>query len=187
MNLRNKILLALLVVQIGVLALVYRPVQEGPAATGQPLFPGLAGEDVQAVIITGEDGGMIRLVRQEQGWQIVAARASESEDPGPSAIEPPLPADALRMEELAGQLTGLQAVRLVTRTRASHGRLQVAEEHFVRRIELSTGDGRSAVLFLGSAPSFKTVHARRSGESEVYLVEGITTWETDTDLVAWSL
>jgi hypothetical protein len=186
MNHRNKILLAALLVQLVIIFFVYRADQP-PATPELAFFPALAADEIETMTITDENGGMIRLARDELGWLIAATHtvATVQSSDAPILLEPPLPADGAKVQVFARHLAEFKPTRLVTRTRASQSRLKVSEEQFVRRIELTKRGGRTVTLFLGSSPSFKAIHARIGGESEVYLAEGITAWETDTELSSW--
>jgi hypothetical protein len=182
MNGRNKILLAALVVQL-ILVIFVNRLDQRPTTVERTLFPALVPGEVRMLTITDENRGMIRLAREEQGWMIAGASAPEGEDS--SGIEPPVPADDAKVQIFIRRLAELKSDRLVSRTRTSQTRLQVAEEQFVRRIELTNRDGRIRTLFLGSSPSFKTIHVRAGNESEVYLVEGLTSWEANTQFSTW--
>jgi hypothetical protein len=186
MNSRNKILLAALVVQLALVVLV-NGLEQRPAAAERLIFSKLVPGEVRMMTITDENQGVIRLAREEQGWMIVGASAPEGGATGglAPALEPPVPADDAKMQIFIRRLTELKSDRLVSRTRTSQRRLQVAEEQFLRRIELTGADGQPSVLFLGSSPSFKTIHVRAGSESEVYLAEGLTTWEANTQFSNW--
>jgi hypothetical protein len=136
--------------------------------------------------ITDEDQTTIRLTREEQGWMIAGITGSgEKSGDQPRLLEPPVPADEAKVKAFIRRLTELKPQRLVSRTSGGMSRLQVAEEQFVRRIELVADDGRTMVLFLGSSPSLKTIHLRLGNENQVYLGEGITAWEVNTHLSTW--
>jgi hypothetical protein len=186
MNSRNKILLAALVVQL-VLVITVNRLDQRPATAEHSFFSALVPSEIRAMTITDENRGVIRLAREEQGWMIAGASAPEGVATGDllPTLEPPIPADDAKVQIFIRRLAELKSDRLVSRTRTSQARLKVAEEQFVRRIELTNGDGRTSTLFLGSSPSFKTIHLRAGNESEVYLAEGLTNWEANTQFSTW--
>jgi hypothetical protein len=168
---RNQILAGILGLQVLIGVVVFWPspaVGEG----GEPLFPELEAGEVTGVTVTdGSDGSGIVLVQEEGAWIL-----PEADD---------YPADETKVAELLDKIVGLTAGRLVARAETSHGRLQVAEDEFVRRVELQTADGTEHAFFLGSSPSYGSSHVRLEGESETYLCEGISSWEVGAVASSW--
>jgi len=80
---------------------------------------------------------------------------------------------------------GLTTGRLVTRTDASHKRLQVAPDDFMRRIDFETADGTTHTLYLGSSLRYGATHFRVDGQSETYLTSELSTWETRAEAASW--
>ncbi len=95
------------------------------------------------------------------------------------------PAQADKITPLLDKIVGLTTGRLVTRTDASHKRLQVAPDDFVRRIDFETADGTKRTLYLGSSPKYGATHFRVDGQSETYLTSELSTWETKADAASW--
>jgi hypothetical protein len=60
----------------------------------------------------------------------------------------------------------------------------VADNKFLRKIDLSKADGSTQTLYLGSAAG-QSVHARLGGKNEVYLANGPATYEANADLLSW--
>jgi hypothetical protein len=85
------------------------------------------------------------------------------------------------LEKIAGLTTG----RLVTRTDASHKRLQVAPDDFVRRIEFETASGEKHTLYLGSSPSYSAVHFRVDRQNETYQTSDLTAWDVTATADSW--
>ncbi len=168
MNRKNLILSALLVLQIVLVVIALRP-----AATRAPekktFFPDLATSQVTKLVIRDADKDLT-LVKKGDTWFV----KSDAE----------YPADQKKITDLLDKLTGLSSKRLVARTRASHIRLKVDDEVFNRRIEILTGDV-PATIFLGTSPTYKTLHVRMAGENEVYLVRDLSIWEAQTGRESW--
>ena len=68
--------------------------------------------------------------------------------------------------------------RLVTMTVGSHARLEVADDKFKRRMQITWEDGTTHTLYLGSSGGAGATHFRQSGEDDVYITGNLTTWGT---------
>jgi hypothetical protein len=170
MNRNQQILAAILAAQIilSVIVLWPRTVTTGGA---EPLFPDLNTEDVVSMTVTDADGQEFVLREVSGGWGL------------PDADEYPAKTD--RVTSALDKIKGLTTGRLVTRTEASHKRLQVAVDDFLRRIDLKATDGSSYTLLLGSSPSYGTSHVRVEGHAETYLASDLSPWDFGTSAVSW--
>lgn len=170
MKRHHQVLAGILVVQIILSVLVFWPKS---AATGvsEPLFPNLKADDIVALNITDAEGKSIGLKKVSGNWIL-----PEADD---------YPAKADKITPLLDKIVGLTTGRLVTRTEASHKRLRVSPNDFVRRIEFETADGTKRILYLGSSPSYGATHFRVEGQSETYLTNALSTWETNATATAW--
>jgi hypothetical protein len=169
MSLFNLILLALLVVQAVIIAVIYWP--RGEAVTpGGSLLKGVTAADVTAIVIASNAGDELRLERGADGWTLAGTDG--------------FPANGQKVDEVLGKLISINADRLVTRTEGSHSRLQVAEDQFDRRITLTTGAG-DRVLYLGSSAGAGATHVRQGDAPETYLTGAIAGWELDTQPSGW--
>jgi hypothetical protein len=170
MKRHNQILAGILVIQIILGIVVFWPKS---AATGasEPLFSDLAADSIVALNIADADGNSIQLKKVSEDWVL------------PDADDYPAQAD--KITPLLDKIVGLTTGRLVTRTDASHKRLQVAPDDFMRRIDVETADGTKRTLYLGSSPRYGTTHFRVDGQSETYLTSELSTWETEADAASW--
>lgn len=170
MNRQQTILTAVLVIQILLIGVVFWPRQTATGA-GEPIFPDLKTEDIVALTVTDPDGNQIELRKQAEGWVLPEADG--------------FPAEEEKIAPVLEQLTSLTSSRLVTRTPASHKRLQVAADDFVRRIDFETSDGAQHAVFLGSAPQYGATHFRVEGQDETFLSADFSTWDTRAEAAAW--
>jgi len=170
MKRHNQILAGILVIQIILGIVVFWPKS---AATGasEPLFSDLAADGIVALIIADADGNSIQLKKVSEDWVL------------PDADDYPAQAD--KITPLLDKIVGLTTGRLVTRTDASHKRLQVAPDDFMRRIDVETADGTKRTLYLGSSPRYGTTHFRVDGQSETYLTSELSAWETKAEAGSW--
>jgi len=170
MKRHHLILAGILVVQIALSAVVFWP--KAAASAGRaPIFPDLEAGDIVALTITDADGNTVALRQAGEDWVL------------PDADD--YPAEVNKITPFREKIVGLTTGRLVTRTDASHKRLQVHSNDFVRRIDFETADGTTNTLYLGSAPSYGTIHFRVDGQSEVYLASDITTYDTNATVGSW--
>ena len=170
MKRHNQILAGILAVQIILSVLVFWP-RSAATAQSEPAFPDLEASDIVTLTIADGDGNSITLHQTTGDWVL-----SSADD---------YPAQADKITPLLEKIAGLTLGRLVTRTDSSHRRLQVAEDDFVRRVDLETADGTQHTIYLGSSPSYGATHFRLDGQDETYLTEDLNTWETDSTASAW--
>jgi hypothetical protein len=169
----NLMMLALLGVQfILIISLYWSGREKGEPMTD--LMQGLAAEAVTELTIT-EGSGKTLTLRQEEngGWQAGNGKAVS------------YPADPEQVRHLLTTLTALQSRRLVTRTKSSHIRLQVDDKIFAKMVVLRVKGGETRTLFLGSSPGPQAMHVRPAATDDVYLVDGISAWELDTEPESW--
>jgi hypothetical protein len=169
MNRRNQILSALLLVQVVIGVVIFWP---KPATAGEaPVFPDQAPEDVVALTIEDGEGDQTTLRRTEDGWVL------------PEAGDYPAQGD--RVTPVLEDLLSLSTGRLITRNPVSHRQLQVAEDEFVRRIELTWADEATETFYLGSSPSYGATHFRLAGEDETYLTDEVSVWDIKATSSTW--
>lgn len=170
MNRLQRILAVLLVVQIVVSAIALWP-RKANTGGGGPLFAGLQAGDIVAMTLADLEGNTLRLRQVAGSWVL------------PDFEDYPCKADTVT--QALGKIVALNTRRLVTRTSASHKRLQVSSDSFVRRVEFETsGDGKYMV-YLGSSPTYGTTHVRSEGSDETYLAGDLTPWEFSPAPQSW--
>jgi len=157
-------------IQIVLSVVVFWPKSAATAAS-EPLFPDLLADDIVALTVTDTDDNSIQIKKVGEVWVL------------PDADDYLAQAD--KITPLLDKIVGLTTGRLVTRTDASHKRLQVAPDDFVRRIDFETADGTKRTLYLGSSPQYGATHFRVDGQSETYLTSELSTWETKADATFW--
>ncbi len=166
----NQILAGVLAIQVILSVAIFWP-RSAATGAGEPLFPDLKADDVIALAVTDADGNSTKLRQVAGDWVLPDA------DDYPGAPE--------KITALLDKIVGLTTGRLVTRTDASHKRLQVSSDDFVRRIDFETAEGAKHTLYLGSSPSYGATHFRVEGQSEAYLTDAISVWETTASADSW--
>ena len=171
MNRRNQILAAVVVIQILAVGIVFLP-RLAPANTqSATLFAGLKAADVISLAILDQSGKGVELVKQNGQWVLPA--------------HGDYPANPDSINSLLEKIVGLQTDPLVTRTSASHKRLQVADDDYIRRIDFKLTDGSSHTLFIGSSPGGVSAHIRAGGQDAVYLARNLASYDVSADVIGW--
>jgi len=154
MNRTNRILAAVLAVQIVLVAVAFWP-KPVPVAGGESLLAGLEADQITQLTISDATGGQIKLAKGLGDWML-----PEADD---------YPCQANKVPEFLEKIVALKTDRLMTQTPASHKRLKVGDDAFERRVELELADGTTHRLYLGSSPSYGATHVRVESQNEVYL------------------
>ncbi len=168
MNKLQRILIGVLAAQLVLAVIVFWPRPAASGAGGALL--GIKTEDVTGLTISDDQGKTVVLAKAGDGW--TAASAAN------------YPADATKITPALDKLVAVTAGQPVAQTAASHAQLQVADNKFVRKIELQTAAG-AQTLYLGSASGSRAVHARLSGQDAVHLARNVATWELTADVLSW--
>lgn len=151
----NRILSAILALQLALLAALYWPRSSGPVSAGA-LLAEMAGDALRRISIEGGDAQSVTLSRDADSapWQLASG----------------LPADESKVAALLDALTERDSGFAIADSGGAAARFQLGDDAFERRIRLANADTERAV-YLGSSPSFRKIHARREGESAVYVLE----------------
>lgn len=94
------------------------------------------------------------------------------------------PADQGNVERLLSRLASLEKGLAVATSPGAAKRFKVDEGAFERKLTVLAQDQPQAVLYVGSAPGFRKVHARPRGEEAVYAVT-LDTWEASPRAEDW--
>jgi hypothetical protein len=170
MNNFNRILTAMLVVQVALVAFIY-----WPRATQSGAAEALLGEfelsEVSTLAISNNDGERVELSKSDGEW--VIANADN------------YPADDSKVTPFIDKLKDIQSNRLVTQTDTSHGPLKVASSDFERLIEVGLQDGSTHNLYLGTSGGPSATHVRLNEQSEVYLTGALASWDANSAASGW--
>lgn len=167
----NQLLAVLLVIQLVVVGVVFWPRGGATAAPAVALLEGLDTSKVVKLAVKDSQGTEVVLEKKAGAWVL------------PNVDD--YPCDEKRVKEFLDKTASLQSKRLVTENSTSHRRLRVADDAFERQIVITTEDGTSYTLYLGTSPAYNVTHARRAGQNQVYLVSGINISDASTLATAW--
>ncbi len=157
MNRAKTGLLLVLLIQCGIIASLYWPVQSPrTGSTGQGLAA-FSIDTIDELRIGDEFDNEAILVRSGEQWLL-----PDLEN---------LPADPLRVHALLQSITGQPGNWPIAHSPAARQRFQVADYYYQRRLTLLSSGKNVATLYLGTSPGFRKVHARNDSQSAIY---GIT-------------
>ena len=165
----NRFLLVLLVVQIAVLLALHHGAPAPTSADHGLLLDGLKVDDVTALEIV-EDDSTVHLARSADEWVI-----TEASD---------YPADADKVDKALRDLAAAEIADQVTQTATSHHKLEVAPDHFKRKITLSTDSGTRTV-YLGTAGRAGSTYVRVEGSDAVVAVRDLSSYRFGGKAMSW--
>lgn len=150
-------LTGLLMLQLVILLLVYRPASILPdAPTGEPLAP-FPTDRIDEIHIGDSKDQEAQLQMQDGVWSLPDFEG--------------LPADASKIQSLIDAISSDDIGWPVAETVAARQRFQVAAYYFRRRITF-IGDGELlGTIYLGTSPGFRKVHARNDAQDAIYNLE----------------
>ena len=167
----NKILLALLAVQLLLAAFVLVRSDDNVVLKEQPL---LAGFDAAAVtklqIYSAGKDKPVELVKRGAEWVI----ASHFD----------YPADPVKVEAALSPIAKLAAAEPVATTASRHKQLRVADAEFDRKLVVTAG-GRDTTIFVGGSAGLRRNAVRIGGSEDVYGVAGVSASAFGTAAREW--
>ena len=165
----NIILIVLLLVQLAVSAYLLWPSQ-GATASGDPLLAGVTADSVNGLTITDNNDRAVSFVKEGEAWTLAGTEG--------------YPVRSDKITQTLDKLIAMTTDRMVTQTAGSHDRLQVAEDNFQRKVEITTASGVQTV-YLGSSAGASATHVRLADQEATYLTSGVAAWELDTLATTW--
>jgi hypothetical protein len=169
MDRRNLLLSGILVLQLALVAWLFWPSAGSNAAVGA-LITNLDAATVNAVKIQAGEAA-IELAKEGEGWVLANYGG--------------YPVDTIKVTDLISKVQAIDTSRLVARTASSHNRLQVADDEFAKKIDLTTADGQTQTLYVGSSPSLRSTNVRLAGSDLVYLTGEVRGVEIPSDVSGW--
>ena len=182
MSRTNQILLAVLVVQI-ILVAVVRLADTKPVVAKLTPIVSINQDDVTKIELFGatttnaesadadkKNEPAIALERTGDQWKL-----SSHFD---------YPADKKKAEELLGKIAGMKARSPVATGQARHRHLRVAEDKYERRVRVTSG-GETTEFFIGTSAGRQQTAIRIKGEDKTFGVTGITAYAANVTPSSW--
>lgn len=157
MNRINSALLLVLVIQVFLAAVVYWPQQSEIAADPAAPLLDIDPAAVSGIQLADDQGNEAFLQCIDGRWQLPLRQG--------------LPADSTLVEGLLRVLTREQHGYPVATSIAARQRFEVASYRFQRRVTvLGSDDAQMGIVFLGTAPAFRHIHARSGAGDAIYSI-----------------
>jgi hypothetical protein len=169
----QRVLAALLAIQIVLLLILHNPFVHAHSGGEQKLLPTLASITPEKIQIDAGDGGSLTLERHGAAWEL-----------GRPAGFPVAPG---KVEKTIQDLEHMTAGRAVASDRRSYAALKVADDQFERRVRIWAKPSGAPVaeLYLGSSPGAGVTHVRVGGANRVLEASGISVWDVAADPGSW--
>ncbi len=170
----QKKLAILLAVQAVLILLFQSPFGSSSSSSeATPLFPDIDTTLISRIQLSGDDEE-VTLTRTDGGWGL-------DELDG-------FPANEKKVDELIGDLAGLEVRRPVVRSAKYHSTFKVETGDNEGRVKLWAGSEGDPVadLIVGSSTNYRALHVRRPGDSEVYEVSDLAAYDVRADAGAWA-
>ncbi|MCY4213129.1 MAG: DUF4340 domain-containing protein [Gammaproteobacteria bacterium] len=174
MNARIGLLGGLLAAQVAIIAGLLLASGVGTDASAPQLLS-FDPAKVTKLRVSGDEGA-VQLTRNGEDWRLAPGSGQEAADG--------LPADGGKVSELLADLSDLDAPWPVATSDDSAERFEVTEDSHQRRLVIEDEDGPMADLLLGTSPGYRRVHARVSGQNDVYSID-FSNFEAPTDADQW--
>lgn len=169
----NRLLLLLLVAQIGVIVAVRLLPQKKATKTSEKVLAFDAGKVAKLLVVDGTDKKKEGVVLARQGETWVVSSAGD------------YPVDGQKVDDLLGKLASLKAGPPVATKAAHHRALEVHAERFQRKVTLEFEGGKKLVFYLGSSPGLKKVHVRLDGKDAVVAAQPLSAWDVSGSVSGW--
>jgi hypothetical protein len=175
MNTKIKLLAALLCVQILLALGLGFSHRQSNIPTPQSLVQGIVRDTIDTITLEGPDREgpdreKIVLARKNGAWVL-----GQGHD---------FPADTRGVNTLLDRLLALQTGTPVATTPEARERFKVDETSFERRITLETRDADPVVVYLGTSPGLRQVHARVDNDDAIYVVK-MASYDVPLDSSSW--
>jgi len=171
MSKQNRILAAILIAQLVLIAVVFWPHKAVTGNAGKLLFPGVEIDRIAKLTITDAQQQSIQLLRNPDGWVL-----PEQDD---------YPCQDSKVTTFLGKLVALKTDRLVAQTETSHKQLGVAAEAYERLVEFELSDGTQHKLYLGTSTGASASHMRADAQKEVYQATDLSVWDVSSMASGW--
>lgn len=171
MNKMQRILAALLVIQIVIVAAIYLPKGSSAQSDASLFDEAFKVDDIVSITIESGENESVTLTKMDANWVL------------PEAGD--YPAKSETIQPVLEKIAAINTNRLVTRTASSHARLQVSDDNFLRRVNMTLSDASQYILYIGSSSGARATHVRLAGNPEVYLVSDISSWEVAASASNW--
>ena len=170
MNRHTVPLVLILIIQCGMVAVLYWPQQiPSDAEEVESLLP-FDPDEIDEIYVGDSQGNEAVLLRMSDQW-ILPDLAG-------------MPIDREMIDKLRSSISNRAGEWPIATTAASRQRFQVAAYLYQRRLTLIGGGELLATIYLGTSPGFRKVHARNDAQDAIYSIP-YNNFEAPTEAGAW--
>lgn len=168
MNRTTQLLAALLIIQIVLAAFLLWP-RNASVAAGK-LLPDLNTTTVTSLTLV-DNKDTIRIAKSGEQWVLP--------DAGDFAVK------AAGVTDLISKLMTIDTRQLVASNPGNFAQLKVADNDFVRKVEIATSDGKSYTLIVGNSPNTRSTNVRLGDSDNVYIARDLAGADVRLDYGNW--
>ena len=167
---RNTLLIIVALVQIVLIGIIYIPRFLPDNNESGRLLGDIKTSDIIGLKISeGEE--QLSLAKDGDSWVL------------PEADNFPVQLD--KVTPFLDKLVALDNQSLVADNKASHKRLQVTDNDFVRKIEIDLKGNKNIILYVGSSPTASDTHVRIGNQDNVYLNREFRSQDANVGASSW--
>lgn len=167
----HKILIALLVVQLGLALFLFLRADDSGAARPQPLLADFDAAKVTRLLVSSPQSKKpIDLVKRDSGWVL----ASHFDHPVTES----------KVSDLLSSLAKMAAPSPIATQASRHKQLRVADDDHERKLHVTVG-GKEIVVILGGPAGSRRTAVRLGSDARVFAVQGISSWSAGTEPRMW--
>lgn len=170
MNRTGVFLGLLLIAQLFLTVVVYRQDDLANAGTRSQSLVATGTYVIDELRVEDGMGGSVLLQRKGEHWVLPALGG--------------IPANPDRVEKVLQKLIGEDPGWTVAHTLAARQRFQVASYHFRRKVEIYSLGQPVGIVYLGTSPGFRRVHARNDVSDSIYSLD-LNLYDLPVDRDMW--
>ena len=166
----NIILIIFALIQIVLIGFIYMPRFLPDNNEAKTLLGDIKASDIVGLKIS--DGEQkISLAKDGDEWTL------------PEAGNFPVQLD--KVTPFLDKLVALNSQSLVADSKASHKRLEVTDNDFVRKIDIELKGNKNITLYVGSSPTASVTHLRVGNQDSVYLNQEFSSQDANVGATSW--
>lgn len=167
----HKILLALLLLQVGLAIVMLTRRDEATARKPEPVLAAFDAAKVTKLTVFGKDGTSPAVVLTKRGDQWVVSSSFD------------YPVAETKIGDLLASIAKMSAGSPIATQASRHKQLHVDDAAFERKLVITAGT--DTTLLLGNQAGQRRTAVRRGGDAAVYAVSGDTAWSIGTEPRDW--
>lgn len=168
----HKVLIALLVVQLGLAIVMLTRTDDSAARKPRPVLAGFDAAKVTKLSVFASNGTKpaLEVARQGSGWVLT------------SSFD--YPVTESKVTDLLASLAKMSAASPIATQASRHRQLRVDDAEFERKVVITAG-GKDTTIFVGGQAGSRRTAVRLGGDSRVFAVSGPSAWSIGSEPRDW--